>query len=140
MVLAESEADTPGTIAYRELVYEHAGTLIGYLYMLTGNATVAAEVSFAAFRRVWDSFRKGEIIGDAEDQLYRYATRDALRRMQRADDTRGHLPTTTAPEHEIVAAGVTSGFQPQQRAAILMTVWGDRPYRVSGVASGIGGD
>ncbi len=128
---------TPGEIAYTELVYQESGRLPGFIFFLVGDAAAAQQIALSAFRYVWDAFRRGDILGDAEDQLYRNATRAALQHIRKTS-ARGHLPPTTAPDREIIATGVVSGFEPQQRAAILLAAWAGVGYRRAGVATGVG--
>ena len=99
---AESPPDvteTPGSIAYSELVYKESGRLSDYLFFLLDDAQAAQETALSAFGYVWNAFRRGEIIGDAEDQLYRNATRAAFR-IVRKTNARGFLPPTTAPDRQ----------------------------------------
>src|SRR4051794_11537661 len=111
--------ETPGSIAYSELVYKESGRLADYLFFLLDDPEAAKETALSSFEYVWNAFRRGEIIGDAEDQLYRHATRAAFKTVRKTG-ARGFLPPTTAPDKEIVASGVVSGFDLQQRAAILL--------------------
>src|SRR6478672_11286518 len=92
---AAGESASLSTIAYRELAYEHSARLVGYLYLLTGDGPQAESLAAAAFRRVWEMFRRGDILGDAEEQLYRQATRAGLQWMQRSGNLRGFQPPTT---------------------------------------------
>src|SRR2546423_7051297 len=100
----ESPSDvtvSPGTIAYNELADKESGRLADYLFFLLDDPQAAQETALAAFDYVWNAFRRGEIIGDAEDQLYRNATRAAFRSVRKTG-ARGFLPPTTAPDREIV--------------------------------------
>ena len=134
----EGADSTPSLIAYRELAYEHSARLVGYLYLLTGDGPQAEGFATEAFRRVWEMFRRGDILGDAEEHLYRQGTRAALQWMQRTGNLRGYQPPTTSRDQDIVAMGVVSGFQPQQRAGVLLVVWAGLDERLAGVASGLG--
>src|SRR5205807_2822112 len=101
-------------------------------------AAVAMEMVIQGFRRTWDALRRDQLVGDADETLYWTTPRAALRRLGRSRDLRGLLPVTTADDRQITAFGITSGFAPQQQAAIYLAVWAGDGYRLARLASGVG--
>src|SRR5438105_3915632 len=122
-VTVKTVEESPIEQAYRELVEEHADRLYGFAVLLVGEAAVAMEMVIQGFRRTWDALRRDQLVGDADETLYWTTTRAALRRLGRSRDLRGLLPVTTADDRQITAFGITSGFAPQQQAAIYLAVW-----------------
>jgi len=130
--------ESPAEAAFRELVEEHADRLYGFAVLLVGNPTIALQLMVHGFQRTWEGLRRGQLVGDADETLYWSTTREALRRISRSRELRGLLPATTADDRQITAFGITSGFAPQQQAAIYLAVWARVGYRLAGLASGVG--
>jgi DNA-directed RNA polymerase specialized sigma24 family protein len=129
---------TPAEETFREVAEAHAERLYGYLMLLVGDRAEAERILGDAFRRLWSELLRGNVFGDAEQILYRNATRAALQRLQRGEGLRGLLPPTTSDDRMVTAYGVLDNFVPQQRAAVLLAVWGGVSYALAGLATGVG--
>ncbi|MPZ15644.1 MAG: hypothetical protein GEU73_14685 [Chloroflexi bacterium] len=134
----DARAEFPATSLYRQLVADHTDRVYGYVMLLVGDRSVSENIANDSFRRTSQALLRGQIMGDAEEVLYRHATREGLRRLARSKELRGQLPPTSADDRQITAFGIIDGFSPQQRAAIFLAAWGQLGYRVAGVATGIG--
>lgn len=139
MSLADNgHGPTPSIIAYQDIASKEVDRVYGFVFLLVGDRPKAEEITLEAFRRTWEGFRRGRVVDDAAETLYRWATRISVNRLGRSKELRGHQPPTTAEDREITAMGIVSGFAPQQRAGVLLAVWGGLAYRVAGIASALG--
>jgi DNA-directed RNA polymerase specialized sigma24 family protein len=135
----ETVETSRGETAYRELVEDHADRLYGVAMLILGDPAIAQQVMVRGFERTWDAIRRDQLVADAVETIYWSVTREALRRLVRSrGDLRGLLPATIADDRQVTAFGITSGFQPQQQAAIYLAVWAGLDYRLAGLASGVG--
>ena len=75
--------DAPALETYTDLVDRHLERLYRFLVLMIGERDLAEADTLAAYRRVWTDLQAGNVFGDAEEILYRTATRSALRRRQR---------------------------------------------------------
>src|SRR4051794_3059112 len=135
---SSTPSGTPATIAYAELVQEHLERIFKATYLILGDRDEAENQTLAAFERIWSDLSEGNVFGDATEILYRAATRGALGRLRRSRELRGHLPPTTADDRLITATGIIGDFEPQQRAAIVLSILCGAGYDLAGIATGVG--
>ncbi|HZT05614.1 MAG TPA: zf-HC2 domain-containing protein [Chloroflexota bacterium] len=130
--------ESPAGGAYRELVELHAQQVYAYIYFLLFDEASADSLAVDSFRQLWRGLRRGEILGDAVEQLYRQATRLALRHSRKADGGRRGRQRAEQGRNENEAFRIIAPFAPDQKAAVLLAVWGKLGDRVAGVATGLG--
>lgn len=136
-MISEPGEELPVSIAYREMVNAEADRLYGVIALLLGQAAVAESLSLDAWRRVWQAYDRGQIFGDEEELLYRWGIRSALNRQSRSSDLRGYQPPTTGDDHWVTVMGIVQRLSPQQRAAVLLTIWGGVQRRTAALATAI---
>lgn len=137
MVTPEPGEDLPAAIAYREVVYAEAEHFYGVIALLLGQAPVSQSLALDTWRRVWQMYDRGQIFGDAEDFLYRWGIRSALNRLSRGADLRGYQPPTTGDDRWVTVMGIIQSLAPQQRAAVLLTIWAAVQRRRAALATAI---
>jgi DNA-directed RNA polymerase specialized sigma24 family protein len=134
----EGFEELPASVSYREVAAEHGERVYGYAMLLLGEQPEAEEVTRDALRRLWQTLDAGNVFGDAEELLYRHATRAAIQRRNRNHELRGWLPATSADDRQITAFGILDSYNLQQRAAVLLAAWAKVGYRIAGVGTGVG--
>lgn len=130
--------ETPTEVAYRELAHEHAVRLYHFVLLMVERPAVAQDVAARAWRQTWEALRRGQLYMDPDEMLYRYAAREAVRRLAGSRDLRGYQPPTTGDGRHITAVGVVDAFTPEQRAGIFLAAWAGMGYSFAGAASGLG--